>query len=565
MTSLDRLVTDPLAASDASLCPGNVPLDGDPAVGRVNTPPAVARWMAREAVTAARATGDVKTLTIVEPAAGSGVIVAALVEELARRGRCFDGDGRAALGRIWAMDSDSRVRGAAARRLHAVLGESPADWLRRRYRVGDSLLDSGLLPRRPIDLIVGNPPYMGVRHARRLPSFDRWRACYGGAEDLYAYFMRWAMRTVRPGGHVVLLVPDSWLSLASYEDLRGAVLQGRLRQVVRLPAGTFDRQVFPCFFVWQKAPPRGARLIHVDARSACEPLSPDARGVRRFVVPQSLFAGSPRRAIFVPTGRACRTAALWRAIERAKDPATALSDITRIADVGIHSRNCRHRLFHARRVKPGLQRLLQGRQIEPYLVRWDSPKARYRWVDIHYKARPHLRGRRANGQPAARGEYWDWQGPPAIHRLPERILIRQTGDRIVAARCIQDRVTHYTDNTLFTATLTDPAREAGIGTAYLLAYLNSAAVTRLYRFLSGEEGRCQAQIKIGLLRRLPFVLPRPSAVPRIAALAEQIERAAARGKAAREQQAAIDRHFARLFARCANGMLARSSNDTPDG
>lgn len=551
---------DPLALPDERLYGGYAPGGDAQATGRVNTPAALARWMALEAVKAAGSTRDLRSLTVVEPAAGSGVIVAALVEALSRQARRPDGDRLRVLQRIWAIDSDHQVRRAAGRRLRLVIGRSPSAWLQRHYHIGDSLLDPALLPRHPIDLIIGNPPYLGARHARRLPSFGRWQERFSVREDLYAYFMRWAIQTVRPGGHVVLLVPDSWLSLQGYEDLRRRLLRGRLRLIVRLPADTFDRQVFPCFFVWQKAAPRWCRVCHIDARQArlsSSPVVSRVQPVRRFTVRQSLFTQSPHGIMFVPTKQACETAALWQALSRRQEHAATLQQVACVADVGIHSRNCRHHLFSARRTKPGLQRLLQGRQIERYAVRWDSPRAQYRWVDIHYVPKRNVRGRCAKGRPSVRNEYWDWQGDPAIHRLPQRILIRQTGDHIVAARCIQKRAAYYTDNTLFTATLTEAAVAAGISYAYLVAYLNSEIVSRLYRFLSGEQGRAQAQVKVGLLRRLPFVRPDPKSISRIGALVQEIEEVAAKGASASAQQKAIDRHFARLFTSAANGMLRR--------
>ncbi|MBN2561360.1 MAG: N-6 DNA methylase [Phycisphaerae bacterium] len=574
--------------------------------------------MAREALKAVTSDRDVQSLTIVEPAAGSGVIVAALIEAMSRLGprpRCAP---LRALQRIRAIDTDPRVRPAAGQRLRLALGRVPSSWLQTHYRIGDSLLEPLLLPRHPIDLIIGNPPYLGVRHARRLPAFARWRGKFDVSEDLYAFFIRWAMETVRPGGHVVLLVPDTWLSLASYEDLRRRLLQDRLRLIVRLPADTFNRQVFPCFFVWQKAESGAARVRYVDARHGQWAASSNGGRVRhaqRYHVGHSLFTQSPRSIIFVPTKQACETAALWHALDRpgrcdtkspsqhsgvrvppvlrhgrpARDPTgetpvpqassrdakipivsstvpivsstggvgtlTTLDEIARIADVGIHSRNCRHRLFYARRTRPGLQRLIQGRQIERYAVCWDSPGAQYRWVDVHYVPEPGVRGRRGNGRSSVRDEYWDWQGDPAVHRLPERVLIRQTGDHIVAARCIQKRAVYYTDNTLFTATLTNTAITVGISHAYLLAYLNSAIVTRLYQFLSGERGRAQAQVKIGLLRQLPFVWPSARSIAQTEALVDTVESAAATGKPASTQLHAIDRHFARLFTEAAGGML----------
>ncbi len=424
---------------------------------------------------------------------------------------------------------------------------------RSHYHVGDALLDDKLLPPRPIDLVIGNPPYLGVRHARRLPSFERWRGRFGATEDLYAYFMRRAMRIVRPGGCVMLLVPDTWLTLSSYEDLRREVLAGRLCFVLRFPPDTFDRHVFPCVFLWQRADPAAHRVRYLDARAPHSLERP-----REFAIAQAAYENAPGCIVFEPTATARKMArGLARAgwampklrLPRATTSARVvpLCEIAAIGDVGIHSRNCRHRLFFAGRDRPHLERLLQGRQIEPYAVRWDSPKARYRWVDIHYAPDASVPGRRGDGSPSVRGEYWSWQGDPAIFQLPERILIRQTGDRIVAARLAQKRTHYYTDNTLFTAALTDAARAAGITYRYLLGYLNSAIASRMYRFLSGEIGRPQAQVKVGLLRRLPFVLPSPAEVKRVEGWVRGIERQAARENGNRRLQASINRHFAGLI------------------
>ena len=204
---------DPLALPDdvlespnlrsASIADGAVP--NRAVIGRVNTPAHVAREMARLSDTALASAGRLSDPVIIEPAAGSGVIVGALVEALSQNARFTLNEPRAlaraaarttfrlskphplaALGCIHAIDADPKVKKAAGRRLAMSIGTPPTAWLGRQYRIGDTLLDPSLLPRRLIDLIIGNPPYLGLRHARRLPQFDRWKEEYGVAEDLYA-------------------------------------------------------------------------------------------------------------------------------------------------------------------------------------------------------------------------------------------------------------------------------------------------------------------------------------------------------------------------------------------
>lgn len=541
---------DPLGIADCELLPLGAPQERPDTVGRVNTPPAVARWMVREALDALPPTSG--SPTILEPAAGSGVIVAALAEAMTD-GRTSDTVRSKALRCIWAIDADPHIRPAAEARLRTMFGSAATGRLRRRYRIGDALLDDSLLPGGSINLIIGNPPFLGARDARRLGSFDAWRERFAFRGDLYAYFMLWAMQRVCAGGVVCLLVPDTWLRLSGYESLREKVLSGRLLKVVRLPANTFDRHVLPCFFVWQKADPAGGKTQYIDARgSRRSTIAPAIARRATTGIAQSAFADAPRKIIYEPTPENRQLAAR---LSTAKPHGRRLSDFLRIVDAGIHSRNCRDKLFFARRERPGLKRLLQGRQIEPFAVRWDSPKARYRWVDIAYRPRPGVRGRRGDGSPSVRDEYWDWQGDPAIHALPLRILIRQTGDRIVAARCIQGRTPHYTDNTLFSAVSTSAARDAGMDERFLVAYLNSGVASRCYRFLSGESGRPQAQIKIRLLRDLPFVVPPTRDIRRITQLVDRIEAAAREGESPAPLRSQLDACFSRLFAFDDDAML----------
>ena len=180
---------DALALSDAELIPRSSGRHDD-AVGRVNTPADVARWMVREALGAVRGERAAEPLTILEPAAGSGVFVAALCDALVQRDGRGQRDVARALRQIWAIDNDAGVQDAAVRRLRVLTGRPPPAWFRTHYRIGDTLLDPALLPERPVDLVIGNPPWVGVRHARRLTAFADWRDRFGVTEDLYAYFIR---------------------------------------------------------------------------------------------------------------------------------------------------------------------------------------------------------------------------------------------------------------------------------------------------------------------------------------------------------------------------------------
>src|SRR5205085_12432404 len=83
-----------------------------------------------------------------------------------------------------------------------------------------------------------------------------------------------------------------------------------------------------------------------------------------------------------------------------------------------------------------------------------------------------------------------------IYRLPEKIVFRQTGDRVVATL---DRSRMVMGRSVMAVT-----REGDVSLPALLACLNSRLITGLYRTLSGEEGRVLAQVKVGMVRALPI-------------------------------------------------------------
>lgn len=421
-------------------------------------------------------------------------------------------------------------------------------------------------PPKRYDIIVGNPPYLGQRDVTQLAYAAPLLKRFGLNDDLYVYFLRRSLELLVDGGVLAMVTSDSWLTLPGKETLRRELLRHRIDQIVRLPERILARRIPACCFTLVKAAmPAAVRVRDAGAHDPSDATFEPSPGRR---VPQSTFIRSPRAMLFDPTpenlrlNRICgRRLTRWlpgpsaeqdQSISFRSSNVVPLHRVAKVNDVGIHSRNCRHRLFFARKTRPGLRRLLQGRQIEPWIVRWNSPAARFRWVDVDYCPRPGVKGIGRGGQPARRDEYWDFQGDPAVHRLPERILIRQTGDAIVAAYLRQDRHAHYTDNTLFTCLLTNGAKASGLTYRYLLGYLNSAATSRIYRFLSQEQGRRQAQIKIGLLRMLPFRVPSPEEIHEIDALVAEILKLRQANRAGESEPliAQCDAHFEALLDAC---------------
>lgn len=200
--------------------------------GVVHTPPAVARFVAREVDSALRGLGlrglGDERVALIDPACGPGIFLAACLAEA----------GEGAPGAALGLDVDARALGAA----EALLGPS---FGRRGWplslRHGDTL--SGPPP--PLEgrvpVVIGNPPWAG-RSANRDAAYteallDDFRRDAEGAplgerkigvlSDDYVRFFRWAAEVARAHerGVVALVTNGSFLDGPVHRGMRAALLR----------------------------------------------------------------------------------------------------------------------------------------------------------------------------------------------------------------------------------------------------------------------------------------------------------------------------------------------------
>ena len=121
------------------------------------------------------------------------------------------------------------------------------------------------------------------------------------------------------------------------------------------------------------------------------------------------------------------------------------------------------------------------------------------------------------------GDYWisfgDWLAEPrysANYDAPEKIVIRQTGDSLVATLDEQRFVVR--DN-LYTIVPRDGKAEL----RFILGLLNSRLLNWFYqKTLNPEEGEALAQVKRGHLAQLPIASPNGNAEKQLVKLVERI-------------------------------------------
>ena len=353
-----------------------------------------------------------------------------------------------------------------------------ADWFDPEWMFG---------VREGFDVVIGNPPYAkGERLSSTLR--EHLRESYGWSGDLYDYFIFASFRLVAEKGIFSYIANDSYVTLPTKQRIRDLFLQNQLLHLVKAPAQTFEASIYTAIFILLKC-----RVNRSHAYMTGEMNFPDFHYRSNGSVEYAMIHNMPDQKFLLNGTNS------WVSRFLTFDN---MEKFCRVLDTGIDSGNVRSKIFFKEN-NGNRHRLLQGRQIQRFTLQWDSPAAKYRFCEIDYKPIP-IPGIGRGGKPSLRNEYWNFRGDIANHHQPERLLIRQTDDDlIVAYHSEKESGRFYTDNTLFTVL----PNSQKTNLKYLLALFNSALLNFIYHFLSQEQGKSQAQVKISVVNKLPVVIP----------------------------------------------------------
>jgi len=356
-----------------------------------------------------------------------------------------------------------------------------------------SFFDAGVMFGIPeFDVVIGNPPYVKTEHLSeeiRKELVDEYSEIRNGkrknwVDDLYVHFIFRAFDLATENGIVNYITNDSFINLESKVRVRERLLHENLLALISCPKETFGATIYTAIFLAQKVKP-----------------SSDSYLAGRFTFPEfELRDVAQVQREYVKQLPNMRLALKQDSLVVRLLTGSKVGQFLRVIDTGIHSGNVRARLFSQERTAEISKRMIQGRQIVRWAVDWDSKNAKYKYCNPNYQVSDRY-GVGRGGRRSSAKEYWHFCGDIGNHFLPERILLRQTGDGLFAAYQSQEYDGQlFTDNTLFTVLTTGPG-----SLKYFLGVLNSRLLNYVYRYLSAEQGKTLAQVKTGLVEQLPMV------------------------------------------------------------
>jgi methylase of polypeptide subunit release factors len=216
---------------------------------------------------------DLAARTAVEPSCGDGAFISAMVDRLAASCTMHGRDLARTTTAIWARDLDPRAvttsRAVAANRLqsHGVAATEAEHLAARWIEQGDFLLQD--CP--PADYVVGNPPYVRLKHvpSERSSAYrSRW-STMGGCADVYVGFIEAGLDALKMNGVLAVICADRWMRNQYGKRLRSKIETGfAMDAVITLhDADPFEQRVaaYPAVFTIRNAAQRDVFIADTDA------------------------------------------------------------------------------------------------------------------------------------------------------------------------------------------------------------------------------------------------------------------------------------------------------------
>lgn len=332
------------------------------------------------------------------------------------------------------------------------------------------IIDSG-----GFDCIVGNPPYGAYIGRFEIEYLNSTFQHQNYQLDSYILFIEKSYHLLRDGGRVGVIIPNTWLSNIKNDGIRKLILEGTQINSIQhyryrvFPKVTVDTETV----VLSKKNPTPDSKIYVRIwnknRSHHDYVIPQERwsikngaAISIYETPE-LFDLSDRMSSLPKLDDLCNITQGLKPFQRGKGKPAQTQEI-------VDSKP----YISSKKIDSSFSPLLRGSLIGRYEILWDNDY----WI-----------------------QYGDWLAEPrasAGHTFAQKIVIRQTGDSLIAAL---DENRFYIRDNLYSIIQKDPS----INLKYILALLNSDLLNWYYRnIISSESGEALAQVKRGQLALLPI-------------------------------------------------------------
>jgi len=322
------------------------------------------------------------------------------------------------------------------------------------------------------DVVVGNPPF-GVSVQRELKAFYQ---TFNQQGESYVLFIEKGYDLLREGGQFCYITPNTWLQSLTFRSIRQFVTSHyHWHNLLLLPENVFDAVVDTLVLVFEKCSDDIVQSIKVPIYTRrdgniefshelawCDiPKNGDPINIVADTLAQNLYRKIISSSIHLST--LCNVFNGVKPFEKGKGTPPQTEQIMNekpYVHAGVLPDNT-------------WMPLLRGSLLQRYKVLWDNDY----WI-----------------------QYGPWLAAPrdaAIFNAPQKIMVRQTGDSIIAALVAGGFIARNNLHILLPDDLTYDLR-------FILGLLNSRLTDFAYSHINPEKGEALAEVKKQHVEQLPI-------------------------------------------------------------
>jgi adenine-specific DNA-methyltransferase len=327
------------------------------------------------------------------------------------------------------------------------------------------------------DVVIGNPPYGYTIAAPEAAFFTSKYRHQDYQKDLYLLFLERYGSLLKEGGILGIIISNTWLQSVTFNNIRKYLASEYLwHRVLHLPEKVFDATVDTHVLIFERASlakPSRSGTLRVDIRKA-ETIRPSH-------------------------------ALPWTSIDKTGGPINVVHPVEHQKTIE-HIRSVSVELLQLMNCFNGIKPFETGKGTPP-----QTPQVVTTKPYVHEGARPSkswsplLRGSLIRRYKVIWSEdYWIKYGQwlaaprdPAIFSSPTKIMVRQTGDSIIAAMVPAG---FYARNNMHILL----PKSDRTNVPFVLALLNSKLMDFVYSYINPEKGEALAEVKMHHLEHLPI-------------------------------------------------------------
>jgi len=322
------------------------------------------------------------------------------------------------------------------------------------------------------DVVIGNPPYETSRSYGISEDVKNYFANkYESAEDKYDYyifFMEQASKLVKTNGIIGYITPNTYFMKPLSSKIRLFLLENHnILKIDDFNYGVFKASVMTSIIIYEKNNKSSKNNnILVNAKI---PNKDSLFSVKPFIINQNIFYETNEYYFNIYQDKDFSN--IYKKTKNITE-VVALGDLAEIYN-GIQTGNNK-KFISTKKINNIWHKILTGRDINRYVKQWGGKYIYYKPEELHSNQR------------------YD------IYKTSEKIIIRQTADKIIATL---DTEEYFTEATTFII------KQFNILIDYkcLLGILNSNLFLYFYRNINNEEGRILPQIKKKHIYDLPII------------------------------------------------------------